>query len=86
MKIFFVESSPLRIRVGVVVDLQLLLLRNRSTDLELSINKLLREVKHENVVNLLDIYINPNDKSLNLVFDYAEYDLFVSQRLHYTTK
>lgn len=37
---------------------------------------LLRELKHENVVSLLDIYINPKDKSLNLVFDYAEYDLF----------
>mmetsp|Transcript_33422 Transcript_33422/g.54228 ORF Transcript_33422/g.54228 Transcript_33422/m.54228 type:complete len:409 (-) Transcript_33422:1187-2413(-) len=37
---------------------------------------LLRELKHENIVCLQDILLNPDDTSLYLVFDYAEHDLF----------
>jgi len=37
---------------------------------------LLRELKNENIIRLQDICLNPRDKSLYLVFDYAEFDLF----------
>jgi len=37
---------------------------------------LLRELKHDNIIRLQEICINPREKSMYLVFDYAEYDLF----------
>ncbi|EGG19775.1 protein serine/threonine kinase [Cavenderia fasciculata] len=43
---------------------------------------LLRELRHENILTLMDICLNPKDKSLNLVFDYAEYDLFGIIKYH----
>lgn len=39
--------------------------------------QLLRELKHDNIIRLQDICLNPRDKSMYLVFDYAEFDLFV---------
>jgi cyclin-dependent kinase 8/11 len=37
--------------------------------------KLLRELRHENIVNLEDIHLDPIERSLGLVFEYAEHDL-----------
>jgi len=37
---------------------------------------LLRELKNENIIRLQDVCLNPKDKSLYLVFDYADFDLF----------
>ena len=36
---------------------------------------LLRDLKHENVLNLLHVQVNHAELALSLVFDYAEYDL-----------
>ncbi|EFA86058.1 protein serine/threonine kinase [Heterostelium album PN500] len=43
---------------------------------------LLKELSHENIIKLQDICLNPKDKSLNLVFDYAEFDLFGIIKFH----
>jgi len=43
---------------------------------------LLREIEHENIIQILDIVINPEEKSLSLVLDYAEYDLSEIIRFH----
>jgi cyclin-dependent kinase 8/11 len=43
---------------------------------------LLRELKHENIVSLFDVFIEPQNKSLYLVFEYAEYDLFEILKTH----
>eukprot|EP00736_Rhodelphis_marinus_P006628 Rmarinus@m.9277 len=37
---------------------------------------LLRELRHPNIVNLVDVLMDADNSSLYLVFDYAEYDLF----------
>eukprot|EP00741_Cyanophora_paradoxa_P020292 tig00021244_g19586.t1 len=37
---------------------------------------LLRELKHDNIVCLQDVLLDPDNSSLYLVFDYAEHDLF----------
>jgi len=44
---------------------------------------LLRELDHDNIIKIRDITINPADKSLSLVLDYAEYDLSEIIRYHY---
>eukprot|EP01133_Synstelium_polycarpum_P015130 gene15130-17909_t len=43
---------------------------------------LLKELSHENIIKLQDVCLNPKDKSLNLVFDYAEFDLFGIIKYH----
>ncbi|KAK1564909.1 hypothetical protein Q3G72_014374 [Acer saccharum] len=43
---------------------------------------LLREITHENVVQLVNVHINHADMSLYLAFDYAEYDLYEIIRHH----
>jgi hypothetical protein len=43
---------------------------------------LLKELNHENVLRLLEVILNPREKSLFLVFDYAEFDLFGIIRYH----
>jgi len=45
---------------------------------------LLRELSHENVLNLLHVRVNHRERSLSLVFDYAEYDLDRVVRHHRT--
>jgi cyclin-dependent kinase 8/11 len=47
---------------------------------------LLRELQHQNIVGLEDIFVNPEDKSLYMVFEYAEYDLFEIIRYHQDNK
>lgn len=37
--------------------------------------KILRELRHENVVKLFDIHVDPIQRSLALVFEYAHHDL-----------
>ncbi|DAZ92704.1 TPA: hypothetical protein N0F65_012829 [Lagenidium giganteum] len=37
--------------------------------------KLLRELHHDNVVHLHDVHVDPTDKTLALVFEYADHDL-----------
>eukprot|EP01104_Vermistella_antarctica_P008562 TRINITY_DN214_c0_g4_i1.p1 TRINITY_DN214_c0_g4~~TRINITY_DN214_c0_g4_i1.p1 ORF type:complete len:457 (+),score=128.67 TRINITY_DN214_c0_g4_i1:455-1825(+) len=37
---------------------------------------LLRELNHENIVTLEDVYLDPNERSLSLVFTYADHDVF----------
>jgi len=44
---------------------------------------LLRELDHENIIKIRDITINPEEKSLSLVMDYAEYDLSEIIRYHH---
>ncbi|KAL9664268.1 hypothetical protein QQ045_019667 [Rhodiola kirilowii] len=43
---------------------------------------LLREISHENVVQLVNVHINHVDMSLYLAFDYAEHDLYEIIRHH----
>ena len=43
---------------------------------------LLRELDHENVLKLQEVLLSPREKSLYLVFDYAEFDLFGIIRHH----
>lgn len=38
---------------------------------------LCRELHHENIVNLEQVIIDPNDRSIAMVFDYADHDLLV---------
>lgn len=40
--------------------------------------QLLRELKHDNVIMLREVFLNSADRELWLLFDYAQYDLFVS--------
>lgn len=47
---------------------------------------LLRELKHENVLNLLHVQVNHAELALSLVFDYAEYDLNRVIRHHRDTR
>ncbi|TYZ66972.1 hypothetical protein PybrP1_010806, partial [[Pythium] brassicae (nom. inval.)] len=37
--------------------------------------KLLRELQHDNVVHLHDVHLDPREKMLALVFEYADHDL-----------
>jgi cyclin-dependent kinase 8/11 len=37
--------------------------------------KLLRELHHDNIVHLHDVHVDPREKSLALVFEYADHDL-----------
>ncbi|KAJ8904941.1 hypothetical protein NDN08_001454 [Rhodosorus marinus] len=37
--------------------------------------KLLRELSHDYIVDLMDVMLDPDDKALYLVFDYADHDL-----------
>lgn len=37
--------------------------------------KLLRELQHDNVVHLHDVHLDPREKTLALVFEYADHDL-----------
>lgn len=37
--------------------------------------KLLRELHHDNVVHLHDVHLDPREKTLALVFEYADHDL-----------
>lgn len=46
--------------------------------------KLLRELSHKYIVNLMDVMLDPDDKSLYLVFDYAEHDLLDIIRCHHS--
>jgi cyclin-dependent kinase 8/11 len=39
---------------------------------------LCREIKHRNIVNLEDIMLNPVERSISMVFEYAEHDLLVT--------
>lgn len=41
--------------------------------------KLLRELKHPNVINLIRVFLSHNDRKVWLLFDYAEHDLWVSK-------
>ncbi|KYQ92269.1 protein serine/threonine kinase [Tieghemostelium lacteum] len=43
---------------------------------------LLKELSNENIIKLQDICLNPKEKLLYLVFDYAEYDLFGIIKYH----
>lgn len=43
---------------------------------------LLNELKHENIINLCNICISPEEKSISLILDYAEYDLSEIIRFH----
>ncbi|KAM9972154.1 hypothetical protein ACTFIW_003511 [Dictyostelium discoideum] len=43
---------------------------------------LLKELSNENIVKLLDVCLNPKDKLLYLIFDYAEFDLFGIIKYH----
>lgn len=43
---------------------------------------LLRELQHPNIVYLRSVYVDPTKRSLRLVYDYAEYDLFEIVRCH----
>jgi len=42
---------------------------------------LLRELDHEHIVRLVDVCVEPLSQSLYLIFDYAEYDLYVCEPL-----
>eukprot|EP00128_Syssomonas_multiformis_P004611 Colp12_sorted_trinity150504_noHs@24704 len=37
---------------------------------------LLRELKHENIIRMRNVFLNPHDKDVWLLFDYAEHDLY----------
>jgi len=43
---------------------------------------LLRELRHDNIIRLQDVCLNPREKTLCLVFDYAEFDLFGIIKYH----
>ncbi|EGC29660.1 protein serine/threonine kinase [Dictyostelium purpureum] len=43
---------------------------------------LLKELSNENIIKLLDVCLNPKDKLLYLIFDYAEFDLFGIIKYH----
>ncbi|KAF2078300.1 hypothetical protein CYY_000392 [Polysphondylium violaceum] len=43
---------------------------------------LLKELSHENIIKLQDVCLNPKEKLLYLVFDYAEFDLFGIIKYH----
>lgn len=45
--------------------------------------KLLRELKNRYIVDLTDVMLDDKDKSLYLVFDYAEHDLLEMIRWHH---
>ena len=38
---------------------------------------LCRELSHQNIVGLREVLLDPTDKSINMVFEYAEHDLLV---------
>ncbi|CAG2062060.1 unnamed protein product [Timema podura] len=38
---------------------------------------LLRELKHNNVINLIRVFLSHNDRKVWLLFDFAEHDLWV---------
>jgi cyclin-dependent kinase 8/11 len=44
--------------------------------------QLLRELNHENVIGLREVYLSASDKSLYLVFEYADHDLYELIRHH----
>ena len=39
--------------------------------------KICKEVQHPHVVDLFDILLDPSDRSISLVFEYAEHDFLV---------
>lgn len=41
-----------------------------------------KEIEHENVVRIQDVFLDPMEKSIQLVFEYAEFDLLASTYLH----
>ena len=41
---------------------------------------MLRELRHPNVITLQKVYLSHSDKKVWLLFDYAEHDLWVSER------
>eukprot|EP00127_Corallochytrium_limacisporum_P007414 Clim_evm17s251 gene=Clim_evmTU17s251 len=43
---------------------------------------LLRELNHENIVCIVDVFLNPVDRHVWLLFDYAEHDLFLMVQHH----
>mmetsp|Transcript_3692 Transcript_3692/g.7072 ORF Transcript_3692/g.7072 Transcript_3692/m.7072 type:complete len:404 (-) Transcript_3692:1704-2915(-) len=45
--------------------------------------KLLRELKNPYIVDLKDVMLDPDDKALYLIFDYAEHDLLEMIRWHH---
>jgi serine/threonine protein kinase len=47
---------------------------------------LLRELQHTNIVSLRSVYVDPTRRSLRLVYDYAEYDLYEIVRFHRALK
>jgi len=46
---------------------------------------LLREIDHENVIKVRDVTINPEERTLSLIMDYAEFDLSEIIRFHHNT-
>ncbi|PRP77579.1 protein serine/threonine kinase [Planoprotostelium fungivorum] len=46
---------------------------------------LLREIDHENIIKVRDVAIHPEEKTLSLIMDYAEYDLSEIIRYHHHT-
>eukprot|EP01112_Ceratiomyxa_fruticulosa_P017144 TRINITY_DN5284_c0_g2_i1.p1 TRINITY_DN5284_c0_g2~~TRINITY_DN5284_c0_g2_i1.p1 ORF type:complete len:366 (+),score=73.55 TRINITY_DN5284_c0_g2_i1:381-1478(+) len=46
---------------------------------------LLKELRHSNIINLQDVCLNAADRSLYLIFEYAEYDLFAIIKHHRDT-
>jgi hypothetical protein len=45
--------------------------------------KLLKELDHENLVKMLEANVSPEEKTIYLVLEYAEYDLSVCNALKY---
>eukprot|EP01119_Soliformovum_irregulare_P011173 TRINITY_DN2781_c0_g2_i1.p1 TRINITY_DN2781_c0_g2~~TRINITY_DN2781_c0_g2_i1.p1 ORF type:complete len:379 (+),score=80.17 TRINITY_DN2781_c0_g2_i1:35-1138(+) len=44
---------------------------------------LLRELDHENIIRVRNVVVNPKEKSLSLIMEYAEYDLSEIIRFHH---
>jgi len=49
---------------------------------EIMLLRELARIQHPNIVSLEDIFLSPQDKSLYMVFEYAEYNLFDIIRYH----
>lgn len=48
--------------------------------------KLLRELKHPNVINLIRVFLSHTDRKVWLLFDYAEHDLWHIIKFHRAAK
>ena len=46
-------------------------------DLRNNVQQLCREIHHRNVVKLHQVIVDPLDRAISMVFDYAEHDLLV---------